>query len=120
MGISLIGLSSCTTNENVAATSKQEMKPEAMKRFEQSLKDLLKPENRPTEEERKNSTSMQLSDRRKDLLLPAAKDLIKSTGISDAQLSRETGNDRDKILNWGMKIYNENYAKVNQAYKYQN
>lgn len=114
--LSILGFVACTS-ENNAAMSTQQIRPEAMKNFERSLKDLLKPENRATEEERKNATSMELSDRRKDLLIPAAKELIMSTGISEDQIRKETQNDRNEILKRAMKIYKENYRSLQQSSK---
>lgn len=72
--------------------------------FRAALKEINLPENRPTPEERALIGS-ELSSSNKQRLLPAAKKLIYSTGITEAQLNEETNNDIDQIIHKGLKLY---------------
>lgn len=104
---------SCTTETSIANPI-EITKSEEVLNFEKSIKSLSKPENRATPEEIRNQKSLELSDRRKDILIPSAIELIKSTGVSEKELTENTQHDRDKILNWVVKIYNEKLKKINQ------
>ncbi|AZA55309.1 hypothetical protein [Chryseobacterium sp. G0201] len=104
---------SCTTETSIANPI-EITKNEEVLNFEKSIKSLSKPENRATPEEIRNQKSLELSDRRKDILIPSAIELIKSTGVSEKELTENTQHDRDKILNWAVKIYNEKLKKINQ------
>lgn len=103
---------SCNT-ENTALNMSEQKKSEEVLNFEKSIQSLSRPENRPTPEEIRNQKSLELSDRRKDILVPSAIQLIKSTGVSDKEFTQATQGDRDKILTWAVKIYNEKINKIN-------
>lgn len=96
-------LVSCN-NEGSAVNTVESMKTPQMENFDKAFKSLGDPQNRPTEEERKRNTS-ELSDRRKALLVPASKELILSSGITEAELTRKTGNDMSQIIVWATQIY---------------
>ncbi|MDQ0067600.1 hypothetical protein [Chryseobacterium lathyri] len=96
-------LISCS-NENSAVHTVESMKTPQMENFDKAFKSLGDPQNRPTEEERKRSTS-ELSDRRKALLVPASKEMILSTGVTEAELMRKTGGDMSQIIVWATQIY---------------
>ncbi|GEN78217.1 hypothetical protein [Chryseobacterium hagamense] len=83
--------------------------------FEKAIKSLSNPENLPSEEELRNQKSLKLSDRRKDILIPSALELIKSSGASERQIRNQAKGDRELILKWAVKIYNEKRAKNNQT-----
>lgn len=96
-------LVSCN-NEGSAVNTVESMKTPQMENFDKAFKSLGDPQNRPTEEERKRNTS-ELSDRRKALLVPASKELILSSGVTEAELTRKTGNDMSQIIVWATQIY---------------
>lgn len=104
---------SCSTETSIANPIEVK-KSEEVLNFEKSIKSLSKPENRETPEELRNKKSLELNDRRKDILIPSALELIKSTGVKDNEITQNTQGDRDKILNWAVKIYNEKLNKINQ------
>ncbi|KQT33841.1 hypothetical protein ASG22_17220 [Chryseobacterium sp. Leaf405] len=114
--ILLAGIISCNTETSVVNPS-ETRKSEEVLNFEKSIKSLSNPENRETAEEIRNKKSIELSDRRKDILIPSALELIKSTGAKDKDITENTQGDRDKILTWAVKIYNEKLEKINQNSK---
>ncbi|MFP3597631.1 hypothetical protein [Chryseobacterium sp. SIMBA_029] len=99
----ILGLISCN-NEGAAVNTVSSMKTPQMENFDKAFKSLGEPQNRPTEEERKRNTS-ELSDRRKALLVPASKELILSTGVTESELMRKTGGDMSQIIVWATQIY---------------
>ncbi|MGC5746957.1 hypothetical protein [Chryseobacterium sp. NFX27] len=101
--IAVISLISCN-NEGTAVNTVQSMKTPQMESFDKAFKSLGDPQNRPTEEEKKRNTS-ELSDRRKALLVPASKELIISSGVTEAELMRKTGGDMSQIIVWATQIY---------------
>lgn len=108
-------LVSCT-NEGAAVNTVASMKTPQMENFDKAFKSLGDPQNRPTEEERKRNTS-ELSDRRKALLVPASKELILSTGITEAEMTRKTGNDMSQIIVWATQIYMQKSDKIKKNIK---
>lgn len=72
--------------------------------FRAALREINLPENQPTPEE-KALIGSELSSSNKQRLLPAAKKLIYSTGVTEAQLNEETNNDIDQIIHKGLKLY---------------
>lgn len=80
---------SCNT-EGTALNMSEQKKSEEVLNFEKSIKSLSLPENRATPEEMRNQKSLELSDRRKDILIPSALELIKSTGVSNKEITRNT------------------------------
>lgn len=108
---------SCST-ENSVAPPINPAKDEYVQNFEKSIKSLSKPENRETPEELQNKRSLELSDRRKDILIPSALALIRSTGVKEEEISKTTQGDRDKILTWAVKVYNTKLDQINQNSKF--
>ena len=106
----VLPLASCS-NESSAANTVESMKTPQMENFDKAFKSLGEPQNRPTEEEKKRNTS-ELSDRRKALLVPASKELILSTGITEAELMRKTGGDMSQIIVWATQIYMTKSDKI--------
>jgi len=115
--ILLAGIISCST-ESSTLNPMNTRKSEEVLNFEKSIKSLSKPENRETPEELKNRKSLELSDRRKDILIPSAIELIKSTGVKEKEISKTTQGDRDKILTWAVKIYNTKLDQINKNSKF--
>jgi hypothetical protein len=115
--ILLAGFISCTT-ESSTINPMSTTKSEEVLNFEKSIKSLESPENRETPEEMKNRKSLELSDRRKDILIPSAIELIKSTGVKEKEISKTTQGDRDKILTWAVKVYNTKLDQINQNSKF--
>jgi len=117
LSISLLTILSCA-NENVATSAVPEIsKPEAVQKFNQAIKKVAM-EKEPVPERPK--TSAELSDYKKDMLLPAAKDLIASSGVTYSDIEKRTKGDREKILEWAVQVYGEYNKQINQNYKSQN
>ncbi|WP_080780366.1 hypothetical protein [Chryseobacterium phocaeense] len=108
-------LVSCN-NESAAVNTVESMKTPQMENFDKAFKSLGDPQNRPTEEERKRNTS-ELSDRRKTLLVPASKELILSTGVTEAELTRKTGGDMSQIIVWATQIYMQKSDEIRKNIK---
>ena len=108
-------LVSCN-NEGSAVNTVESMKTPQMENFDKAFKSLGDPQNRPTEEEKKRNTS-ELSDRRKALLVPASKELILSTGVTEAEMTRKTGGDMSQIIVWATQIYMEKSDKIRRNIK---
>ncbi|NML70427.1 hypothetical protein HHL23_11520 [Chryseobacterium sp. RP-3-3] len=113
--LAILTLGSCS-NESAAASTVESMKTSQMENFDKAFKSLGDPQNRPTEEERKRNTS-ELSDRRKALLVPASKELILSTGITEAELTRKTGGDMSQIIVWATQIYMQKSNEIRKNIK---
>jgi hypothetical protein len=112
----ILGLISCTNEGNVITTA-ENMKTTEMKNFRMAFKTLGEPQNRPTEEEKRSS---ELSERRKALLVPASKDLILSTGVSQKEMMDKTKGNSGSIIIWANQIYNKMNRDINQSLKSQN
>ncbi|UWX60736.1 hypothetical protein N0B40_00365 [Chryseobacterium oranimense] len=113
--IAVLTLASCS-NESTAVNTVETMKTPQMENFDKAFKSLGDPQNRPTEEERKRNTS-ELSDRRKALLVPASKELILSTGVTEAELTRKTGGDMSQIIVWATQIYMQKSDEIRKNIK---
>ncbi|KXH85525.1 hypothetical protein [Chryseobacterium kwangjuense] len=113
--IAVLTLASCN-NESSAVNTVESMKTPQMENFDKAFKSLGDPQNRPTEEERKRNTS-ELSDRRKALLVPASKELILSTGVTEAELTRKTGGDMSQIIVWATQIYMQKSDEIRKNIK---
>ncbi|CEJ71039.1 hypothetical protein BN1195_03378 [Chryseobacterium oranimense G311] len=111
----LLILTSCS-NEGSAVNTLETMKTPQMENFDKAFKSLGDPQNRPTEEERKRNTS-ELNDRRKALLVPASKELILSTGVTEAELTRKTGGDMSQIIVWATQIYMQKSDEIRKNIK---
>ncbi|NML70430.1 hypothetical protein HHL23_11535 [Chryseobacterium sp. RP-3-3] len=113
--IAIISIISCNS-EGTAVNTVQSMKTPQMERFDKAFKSLGYPQNRPTEEEKQRNTS-ELSDRRKALLLPASKELILSSGVTEAELTRKTGGDISQIIVWATNIYMQKSDEIRKNLK---
>jgi hypothetical protein len=113
--VAILTLSSCN-NEGTAVNTVESMKSPQMESFDKAFKSLGDPQNRPTEEERKRNTS-ELSERRKALLIPASKELILSSGVTEAELTRKTGGDMSQIIVWATQIYMQKSDEIRKNIK---
>ncbi|MGC5746955.1 hypothetical protein [Chryseobacterium sp. NFX27] len=113
--LAVLTLASCS-NESSAINTVESMKTPQMENFDKAFKSLGEPQNRPTEEEKKRNTS-ELSDRRKALLVPASKDLILSTGVTEAELTRKTGGDMSQIIVWATQVYIQKSDEIRRKLK---
>ncbi|KFF18092.1 hypothetical protein [Chryseobacterium sp. JM1] len=113
--IAVLALASCN-NESASVNTVETMKTPQMEKFDKAFKSLGDPQNRPTEEEKKRNTS-ELSDRRKALLVPASKELIISSGVTEAELSRKTGGDMSQIIVWATQIYMQKSDEIRKNIK---
>lgn len=112
--IATMGSISCRTGDGALSTV-ETMKSQEMRNFDGALKSLMKPENRASAKQ--SSNSAELSEQGKDLLLPASKALILSSGMSEQQMISETNGDKGAIINLATKIYFQNYAKYQKSLK---
>jgi hypothetical protein len=111
----ILTLASCS-NEGNAVNTVESMKTPQMENFDKAFKSLGDPQNRPTEEEKNRNTS-ELSDRRKALLVPASKELILSSGVTEAELTRKTGGDMSQIIVWATNIYMQKSDEIRKNLK---
>lgn len=112
LSIPLLSIISCT-NETLATNSiaPEISKPEAIQKFNKAMRTVVM-EKEPATVSKSSST--ELSDYKKDKLIPAAKELIASTGVSIREIERQTGGDREKILTWAVQIYGDYNKLINQ------
>ncbi|KFF01706.1 hypothetical protein [Chryseobacterium luteum] len=108
-------LVSCN-NERSTVNTVESMKTPQMENFDKAFKSLGDSQNRPTEEEKNRNTS-ELSDRRKALLVPASKELILSTGVTEAEMTRKTGGDMSQIIVWATQIYMQKSDEIRKNIK---
>jgi len=104
-------LASCN-NESIPTVAQETEKTEAVQNFKRAITTVNTSKDLPLSEEKQSSEYQfpQLSEKRKDILLPAAKSLIKSTGIKDEQIEKTTHGDKTKIILWAMEIFQDNYT----------
>lgn len=117
-GLLLLSITACN-NESMVANTVENMKTEEMANFDKAMRSLGDPINKPTAEERR-SGSAELSDRRKLILVPSSKALIKSTGVSDDEMQRKTNGDITAIIVWATQINLEKSAKIRKDLKFEN
>lgn len=113
--ITVITLISCN-NEGTAVNTMQSIKTPHMENFDKAFKSLGDPQNRPTKEEKQRNTS-ELSDRKKALLVPASKELILSSGVTEAEMTRKTGGDMSQIIVWATQIYMQKSDEIRKNLK---
>lgn len=117
MGIPLLTIFSCTNESAASTTVAQVSQSEAIGKFNAEIRKVaMMKEPNPSQ----TRTSAELSDEKKDLLIPVAKELIASSGVSMAEIERQTANDREKILKWAVKVYGDYNRQMNQNYRSQN
>lgn len=114
----IASLLACTT-ERSSVSSFESLRTPQMENFSKSMRSLGNPENRPTEEEKRTSGA-ELSDRRKEILLPSAKDLIKSEGFTDEEIRQKTNGDMSAILVWAIEIYQKKSKELLKTAKQTN
>lgn len=102
---------SCS-NDNLSAIVYENQEIQAIQNFKNALMSLNKTENRPTDKEKQAKDFPQMSDRRKELLVPSAEVLIKSTGISDSEMHKRTKEDKNALINWALDIYIKNSQNI--------
>lgn len=118
LSIPLFSIFSCTNESLATTTATSEIsKPEAIQKFNKAMK-IVVMEKEPPSAQRTIST--ELSDYKKDKLLPAAKELIVSTGVSMREIERQTGGDREKILTWAVQVYGDYNQQINLTNKSEN
>lgn len=95
--ILLAGTISCST-ESSTINPLSTTKSEEVQNFEKSIKSLFRPENAETPEEMRTHKPMELSDRRKGILIPSAIELIKSSGVKEKEINEVTQGDRKSVV----------------------
>ncbi|WP_123981894.1 hypothetical protein [Chryseobacterium sp. G0201] len=117
VSFSLLAFLSCANESSATSTMPDVSKPEAVQKFNLAIKKVaMEKEPAPTTPR----TSAELSDYKKEMLLPAAKDLIASSGVSYSEIERQTGGDREKILKWAVEVYGDYNKQTNKNYKSEN
>lgn len=99
-------LASCS-NENTAVLTQENQKTEAVNNFKKALISFNKPDNQTTEAEKQAKEYPEMSERKLDILYPAAKGLIKSTGVKEEEMQRATNGDKKATLKWALEILND-------------
>jgi hypothetical protein len=104
-------LTSCN-NESIPTVAQENLKSKAIQNFKRAITTVNTSKDLPMSEEKQNPeyTFPQLSEKRKDILIPAATSLIKSTGITESQIEKNTHGDKTKIILWAMEIFQDNYT----------
>lgn len=106
---------SCST-ERSAVDKLESTKTLEMIDFDNAFRSLGNPANKPTVEE-KNNGSVELSDRRKKILVPASIALIKSTGVTDQEIQRKTKGDITSIIVWAIEINLKMNQHINKGFQ---
>jgi hypothetical protein len=97
---------SCSTERN-SLTSTEDLKPTEMVSFDKALKEIMKPENRSTPEE-KARLGAQLNDKTLDILFNASLQLIGKKANKDSEnISRV---EKEKVIVQATNLY---FAKLN-------
>ncbi|AZA51770.1 hypothetical protein [Chryseobacterium sp. G0201] len=104
-------LTSCN-NESIPTMAQENQTAEAVQNFKRAVITFNNNKDLPMFEERRNKKAPfpEMSEQRKDILVPAAKHLIKSTGIKDEQIEKVTNGDKAKIIAWAMEVFQNNYS----------
>jgi hypothetical protein len=104
-------LTSCN-NESIPTVTQENQRTEAAQNFKRAITTMNTSKNLPMSDEKQSTEYQfpQLSEKRKDTLLPAARSLIKSTGIKDEQIEKATHGDKTKIILWAMEIFQDHYT----------
>lgn len=105
-----MALISCRTNENAEKMAKNSDSLEAVKNFNSAMLRVVKMQDLP---DSPKTAPTELSDYKKIQLLPYAIDLIASTGVTRDEISKKTGNDKEQIFKWAVKVYNNRGEAVN-------
>lgn len=117
LSISMLTILSCANESSATTTMPDVSKPEAVQKFNLAIKKVaMEKEPAPTTPR----TSAELSDYKKEMLIPAAKDLIASSGVSYSEIERQTGGDKEKILKWAVEVYGDYNKQTNKNYKSEN
>ncbi|MFP3590417.1 hypothetical protein [Chryseobacterium sp. SIMBA_038] len=96
---------SCST-ERATLASTEEMKSTEMTSFDKALKEIMKPENRSTPEE-KARLGAQLNDRSLDILFNASLQLVGKSNSNPSQASRV---EKEKVIVQATNLY---FSKLN-------
>lgn len=97
---------SCSTERNSLATT-EDLKPTEMTTFDNALKEIMKPENRSTPEE-KARLGAQLNDKSLDILFNASLKLVgKKSNANSENISRV---EKEKVIVQATNLY---FAKLN-------
>ncbi len=103
----LAGLLISCASESTSMVAELSPRRIASINFEKAITDLSKPVNRATITESESSDYPELSLRRKQMLLPAAYEILAANGFSQEIVNERTRNNTDKILSWALLLYNE-------------
>ncbi|ANF52857.1 hypothetical protein A0O34_21075 [Chryseobacterium glaciei] len=104
-GIFCVAISCSTERATLAST--EEMKSTEMTSFDKALKEIMKPENRSTPEE-KARLGAQLNDRSLDILFNASLELIGKNGSNLSQANTRV--EKEKVIVQATNLY---FSKLN-------
>lgn len=102
-------MTSCS-NESIPVAAQENLTAEAVQNFKKAIITFNNAKDLPMfEKKTKNLQFPEMSEQRKEILLPAARQLIKSTGIKEEQIEKTTNGNKSKIIVWAMEIFQNNY-----------
>ncbi len=98
-------------NESIPTVAQENQTTEAVQNFKRAIIEMNNSKDLPIvkEKRRKGSSFPEMSEQRQDILVPAAKHLIKSTGVKEEEIEKTTSGDKGKIIAWAMEIFQNNY-----------
>lgn len=98
-------------DENLVQTKPNQEKLDfALKQFKGAIIEMNQPKYHPTKEYTLKHGD-ELSDERKEILLAPAIELIYANGVTEQELMKETGGDKNLILKKGFKIFSKEFKK---------
>jgi len=106
---------SCST-ENLAANNAEGMKTDPMVNFDKAMKSLMKSENQSSPEE-KAANGAVLNEKSKQILYLASKEFVLSSGISQAELTASTSDNREKTISLAHQVYFKKYNEIQKRLK---
>lgn len=106
---------SCAT-ENLSANNAEGMKTDPMLNFDKAMKSLTKPENQSSPEEKTGNGAV-LNEKSKQILYLASKEFILSSGITQAELTAGTSDNREKTISLANRMYFEKYQNIQKQLK---
>ncbi|MEN4762381.1 MULTISPECIES: hypothetical protein [unclassified Chryseobacterium] len=98
-------------NESIPTVAQENQTTEAVQNFKRAIIEMNNSKDLPIvkEKRRKGSSFPEMGEQRQDILVPAAKHLIKSTGVKEEEIEKTTSGDKGKIIAWAMEIFQNNY-----------
>ncbi|MCS3531863.1 hypothetical protein [Chryseobacterium sp. JUb7] len=114
LAIACFIITTSCNNESIQTVNQENQTAEAVQNFKRAIITVNNSKDLPVTDGKLNTEyqSFQMSEQRKDILLPAAKHLIKSTGVKEEQIEKATKGDKTKTILWAMEIFQNNYKNA--------